>query len=138
MSTALTDMREALYSGILAAAGSIHVEWENKGKLDPPELLESHICVDVNPTKTASAMGIHAYEEHTGILLLTIYSPLDMGTSELTGIADQLRDTLHRGAVFTSNGVSVRIERFQMNSIAYQKAWASMPISIYWHSYIPS
>ena len=138
MSTSLTDMREALYAGVLAAAGSVHVEWENKGKLDPPELLESHIRVDVDPSKTISAMGIHAYEEHRGILLLTIYCPLDMGTSELTGIADQIRDTMHRGAVFSSGGVDVRIERFQMNSISYQKAWATMPISIYWHSYIPS
>ena len=82
-----------------------------------------------------ASLGDQGCDRHDGILQITLNYPLNQGRTEMDAKADQINSVFFSGKTFTENEINVRINNVGINSLAAERGFARMAMSIEYYAY---
>lgn len=133
---------EAIRKALIQPLGSIlagfDVVYPNQEYVSQPNQDHARVFLIMNQP-TVSTLGAQGYDQHTGILQISLYTPKEKTDFPLLRAADEIESTYQafvRGSYLTVGGVSVRVTSIGIGAAQVNDQWFSAPVTISFTSQI--
>lgn len=106
----LRAIRTALETRVSALSPPLPTGWENV-EFEPDETRVNQLVYLLPAATQSPTFGGPELTHESGILQITLMTPVNLGTGELMDRADVVRDHFPKGLSMTSGGITVTIQR---------------------------
>lgn len=135
--TVYSDIRSALEAeidnvvGIPAAA---YRAWDNVDYT--PTIGQPWVRMQIVPINSRpDTRGDNYHTLHTGLFVVDIFTPKNIGPSTADTLADAIRDRYKPEIALTSGSTNVRIRYCEKTQALVDESWYHQPVVIEWFSY---
>ncbi len=131
-------IRKALVQPLSSILEGFDLVYPNNKYESKPDRNHARIFIIMNQP-TISTLGAGGYDEHTGILQVSLYTPKQRTDFPLLRAADQVEQTYQefvRRSYLTSDGVNIRVTSIGVGASQSSDNWFFAPITISYTTYI--
>jgi hypothetical protein len=131
-------IRKALVQPLGAILVGFDVVYPNQEYISKPNVNHARVFLIPNQPTVAS-LGAGGYDQHTGILQVSLYTPKEKTDFPLLRAADEIERTYQafvRGSYLTADGVNVRVTSIGIGAAQFNDQWFFAPVTIAFTSHI--
>lgn len=130
----LTNIKAALVNAYVTGAFGLPTAYENRVFDTTPGV--PWAAVHVLPAQPdVFTLGSSGRDEHTGILQIDLFYPLNTGDGAILAKADAIRTYFKAGTDFDYNGQTVTIRNSGRSGGRRDEGWYSIIMTIEWYAY---
>lgn len=131
-------IRKALTQPLGGILADFDVVYPNQEYISQPNQSHARVFLIMNQPSVAT-LGAGGYDQHTGILQVSLYTPKEKTDFPLLRAADEIEQTYQafvRGLYLTVDGVNVRVTSIGVQAAQITDQWFFAPVTIAFTSHI--